>query len=255
MTLMKFAPLAALATAAALALPLPAQAFDLTAMTEAERDAFHAEIRNYLMENPQVIMEAVAVLEQRQQEQQAQNDVALVRDNAEALFNDDHSWTGGNPEGDITLVEFMDYKCGYCKRAFPEVESLVEADGNIRVVVKEFPILGEQSLLASQFAIATLQIAGDEAYKQVHDALMTFQGDISEPALRRVAEGFGFDAEAIVTHMDSEEVGQVIAANHALGQRMSITGTPTFVMNDQMLRGYVPLDVMQEIAGEIRQEG
>lgn len=251
---MKFAPFAALATVAALALPLPAQAFDLTSMTEAERDAFHNEIRNYLMENPQVIMEAVAVLEQRQQQQQAQNDVTLVQDNAEALFSDDHSWTGGNPEGDITLVEFMDYKCGYCKRAFPEVESLVEADGDIRVIVKEFPILGEESLLAAQFAIATLQTAGDEAYKQVHDALMTFQGDISEPALRRVAEGFDLDADAIIAHMDSDEVGQVIAANHALGQRMNITGTPTFVMNDQMLRGYVPLDVMQEIAAEIRQE-
>ncbi|GGO52347.1 Protein-disulfide isomerase [Roseovarius pacificus] len=249
---MKFAPLAALALGATLA--MPAQALDLTSMTDAEREAFHAEIRNYLMENPQVIMEAVAVLEQRQQEQQAQDDIALVKDNSEALFNDDSSWVGGNPEGDITLVEFLDYRCGYCKRAFPEVESLVETDGNIRVVVKEFPILGEQSLLAAQFAIATLQTAGDEAYKQVHDALMTFNGDISEPALRRLAEGFGIDADAIMAHMGSDEVAEVIAANHALGQRMNITGTPTFVMDEQMLRGYVPLDVMQQIAAEVRKD-
>ncbi|MGQ3486372.1 DsbA family protein [Roseovarius pacificus] len=249
---MKFAPLAALALGATLA--MPAQALDLTSMTDAEREAFHAEIRNYLMENPQVIMEAVAVLEQRQQEQQAQDDIALVKDNSEALFNDASSWVGGNPEGDITLVEFLDYRCGYCKRAFPEVESLVETDGNIRVVVKEFPILGEQSLLAAQFAIATLQTAGDEAYKQVHDALMTFNGDISEPALRRLAEGFGIDADAIMAHMDSDEVARVIAANHALGQRMNITGTPTFVMDEQMLRGYVPLDVMQQIAAEVRKD-
>ena len=151
-------------------------------------------------------------------------------------------------------MEFLDYRCGYCKRAFPEVESLVETDGNIRVVVKEFPILGEQSLLAAQFAIATLQTAGDEAYKQVHDALMTFNGDISEPALRRLAEGFGIDADAIIAHMDSDEVAGVIAANHALGQRMNITGTPTFVMDEQMLRGYVPLDVMQQIAAEVRKD-
>ena len=249
---MKFAPLAALALGATLA--MPAQALDLTSMTDAEREAFHAEIRNYLMENPQVIMEAVAVLEQRQQEQQAQDDIALVKDNSEALFNDASSWVGGNPDGDITLVEFLDYRCGYCKRAFPEVESLVETDGNIRVVVKEFPILGEQSLLAAQFAIATLQTAGDEAYKQVHDALMTFNGDISEPALRRVAEGFGIDTDAIMAHMDSDEVAGVIAANHALGQRMNITGTPTFVMDEQMLRGYVPLDVMQQIAAEVRKD-
>ena len=249
---MKFAPLAALALGATLA--MPAQALDLTSMTDTEREAFHAEIRNYLMENPQVIMEAVAVLEQRQQEQQAQDDIALVKNNSEALFNDASSWVGGNPDGDITLVEFLDYRCGYCKRAFPEVESLVETDGNIRVVVKEFPILGEQSLLAAQFAIATLQTAGDEAYKQVHDALMTFNGDISEPALRRLAEGFGIDADTIMAHMDSDEVAGVIAANHALGQRMNITGTPTFVMDEQMLRGYVPLDVMQQIAAEVRKD-
>ncbi len=247
---MKFAPLAALATAAALA--LPAQALDLNDMSTAERAAFQAEIRAYLLDNPEVIMEAVAVLEQRQAQEQAQADVDLVKANADALFNDGHSWVGGNPEGDITLVEFMDYRCGYCRRAFPEVENLVELDGNIRVIVKEFPILGEQSMLAARFAIATLQQAGDEAYKQVHDALMTFNGDITETSLRRLADGFGFDVDTIIGHMDSDAVTEVIAANHALGQRMNITGTPSFVMQDQMLRGYVPLEAMQQIAADIR---
>jgi protein-disulfide isomerase len=250
MTLMKFAPLAALAMATAFA--LPAQALDLSDMSTAEREAFQAEIRAYLLENPEVIMEAVAVLEQRQAQQQAQADVTLVENNADALFNDENSWVGGNPEGDITLVEFMDYRCGYCRRAFPEVESLVEADGNIRVIVKEYPILGEQSMLAARFAIATLQKAGDDAYKQVHDALMTFSGDISDTSLRRLGEGFGLDVETIMGHMDSDAVTDVIAANHALAQRMNITGTPTFVMQDQMLRGYVPLDAMQQIAADIR---
>ncbi|EDM71404.1 27 kDa outer membrane protein, putative [Roseobacter sp. AzwK-3b] len=247
---MKFAPLAALATAAAFA--LPAQALDLSDMSTAEREAFQAEIRAYLLENPEVIMEAVAVLEQRQAQQQAQADVTLVENNADALFNDANSWVGGNPEGDITLVEFMDYRCGYCRRAFPEVENLVELDGNIRVIVKEYPILGEQSMLAARFAIATLQQAGDEAYKQVHDALMTFSGDITETSLRRLGDGFGLDVETIMGHMDSDAVTDVIAANHALAQRMNITGTPTFVMQDQMLRGYVPLDAMQQIAADIR---
>ncbi len=249
---MKFAPLTALATTAALA--LPAQALDLQDMSDAEREAFRAEIRNYLLDNPQVIMEAVAVLEQRQAEEQAQNDKALLKENAEAIYNDGHSWVGGNPEGDITLVEFMDYRCGYCKRAFPEVEDLVEFDGNIRFVIKEFPILGEQSLLASRFAIATLQKAGDDAYKQVHDALMTFNGDISDTALRRLGEGFGLDVDAIMDHMDSDAVTEVIAENRALAQKLNITGTPSFIMEDQMLRGYVPLDAMQQVAAQIRAE-
>jgi len=247
---MKFAPLTALAAVAALA--LPAQAFDLQNMSAAERDAFRAEIRTYLLENPEVIMEAVAVLEQRQAEEQARGDSDMIKANAGALFDDGHSWVGGNPDGDITLVEFMDYRCGYCKRAFPEVESLIEADGNIRIIIKEFPILGEQSVLASRFAIATLQVAGDEGYKQVHDALMTFRGEISQPALERLAEGFGLDAEAITARMDSDAVTEVINENRALGQRLNITGTPSFVMEDQMLRGYVPLDAMQQIADDIR---
>jgi len=253
---MKFAPptvltaLGALFTAATLA--MPAQAFDLQDMSAAERDAFRAEIRTYLLENPEVIMEAVAVLEKRQAEEQARGDSDLVKANAGALFDDGHSWVGGNPEGDITLVEFMDYRCGYCKRAFPEVESLIETDGNIRLIVKEFPILGEQSVLASRFAIATLNVAGDEGYKQVHDALMTFRGDITEPALARLAEGFGLDADAIAAEMGSEAVTEVINKNRALGQRLNITGTPSFVMEDQMLRGYVPLDAMQQIVADIR---
>ena len=245
--------LPALAFAMAALTALPGQALDLDSMSDAERDAFRAEIRAYLLDNPEVIMEAVAVLEQRQAEAQAQNDVELVIANEEAVFNDGHSWIGGNPEGDITLVEFMDYKCGYCKRAFPEVNDLLEFDGNIKLIVKEFPILGEQSELASRFAIATLQTLGDEAYAQVHDALMVFSGDINQTALNRMAEGFGLDAAAIEAQMNSDEVTSVIAENRALAQRLNISGTPSFVMNDQMLRGYLPLDEMQRVVAEIRE--
>ncbi len=243
----------ALALAAGLA-ALPAQAFELENMSDAERDAFRAEIRNYLLDNPEVIMEAVAVLEERQANQQAEADETLVQSNADALFNDDGSYTGGNPDGDITLVEFMDYRCGYCRRAAPEVADLIDFDGNIRLIVKEFPILGEQSLMASRFAVATLQKAGDEAYKSVHDALMAFGGDITEPALRRIAGDLGLSTDDIIAHMDSSEVAEVIDANHELGRKLGISGTPSFVMEDQMLRGYVPLDEMQRVAAELRAE-
>ena len=240
--------------AAALSLPmaLPAQALDLDNLTEAERATLHAEIRAYLLENPEVIMEAVAVLEERQAQGQAQADVDLVRANSDAIFNDGHSWVGGNPEGDITLVEFMDYRCGYCRRAVDEVNGLLEEDGNIRFIVKEFPILGEESVLASRFAIATQQVAGDEAYKSVHDALMAYNGSMNDTGFTRLADSLGLDANAIVAAMDSEAVTEVIAANHALGQRLQISGTPSFVMGDQMLRGFLPQDAMQDIANDIR---
>ncbi|WP_306116360.1 MULTISPECIES: DsbA family protein [unclassified Roseovarius] len=233
-------------------LALPAQALDLDQMSEAERAAFRAEIRAYLLENPEVIMEAVDVLEKRQQQARAQDDTDLVKVNAEDIFNDGHSWVGGNPDGDITLVEFMDYRCGYCRRAFDEVETLLESDGNIRFIVKEFPILGEESTLASRFAIATQQVAGDEAYKSVHDTLMAFNGAINEASLSRIADSLGLDPHAITAHMNSDEVTKVIAENHDLAQRLSISGTPSFVMANHMLRGYLPAEDMQRMADEIR---
>ena len=181
-------------------------------------------------------------------------DQEMVSRNSDAIFNDDHSWVGGNPEGDITIVEFLDYRCGYCKRAFGEVKELLETDGNIRFIVKEFPILGEASVMASRFAIATKLEAGDEAYESLHDGLMAFNGDITEAALKRLATSFGLDADAIAARMEDDEVSEAIAQNHALAGALQITGTPTFVMGDQMVRGYVPLEGMEQIVAELRKE-
>ncbi len=230
----------------------PVRAFDPDQMSADERAAFRAEIRAYLLENPEVIMEAVAVLEQRQAAQEAENDRLLVQVNMEALFEDGHSWVGGNPDGDITLVEFMDYQCGYCRKAFDEVEELISSDGNIRFIVKEFPILGPESTLSARFAVATKLLAGDDAYAAIHTALMTYNGEINEAALARLAEPLGLEADKILAHMDSDDVSQILIANRALGQQMGISGTPTFVMQNQMLRGYVPLNGMRQIAEEIR---
>lgn len=229
-----------------------AQALDLSDMTAEERAAFQDQVRAYLLENPEVIMEAIDVLEQRQAAAQAQGDSDLVQANADDIFNDGHSWVGGNPEGDITLVEFMDYRCGFCRRAFDEVETLLEEDGNIRFIVKEFPILGEESTLAAQFAIATQQIAGDDAYKSVHDALMAYNGTVTAEAMTRLANTLGLDGDAIAAHMDAPEVNEVIAKNHQLARRLSISGTPSFVMANHMLRGYLPAEDMLKMAEEIR---
>ena len=241
-----------IATAFAAVLALPVLASDLKEFTDEERAQFRAEVRSYLMENPEVIMEAVALLQNREAEAQAQADLNLVGDNADAIFNDGFSWVGGNPEGDITLVEFLDYRCGYCKRAHNEVAKLLETDGNIRLIVKELPILGEQSVIASRFAIATKQLAGDDSYKAMHGALMELKGEVSLPALRRLATTFGLDVDAIEARMDSDEVTMEIAKTRALAQVLDISGTPTFVMQDELLRGYLPYDQMQALVAEKR---
>ncbi len=231
----------------------PVGAADLTAMTDAEREAFGAEVRAYLLDNPEVIIEAVNLLKERDAQQQAQTDETLVRENADALFNDGFSWVGGNPDGDVTLVEFMDYRCGYCRRAKPEVAKLLANDGNIRLIVKEFPILGEDSMTSSRFAIATRHVAGDDAYEQVHDALMELSGDITDVTLRRLAEGLGLDGDEILSRMNSTEVSAEIAETRALAERLQISGTPTFVLGNELLRGYLPADQMELIVEDQRE--
>ncbi len=247
---MKFAPLAA---AIMIGLSAPALAFDLKAMSADETAAFGAAVRAYLLENPEVLSEAINVLSQRQADQAATQDVALVKANESDLFADPASFSGGNPDGDITVVEFIDYRCSYCKKAHAEVHDLVTQDGNIRYVVKEFPILSEESVSAARFAIATLQVAGPEAYAKVNAGFYeSFRGDISPATLTAFASDLGIDPAPILAKMDAPEVTKVIEDNHALAQRLQISGTPTFVMGSQMIRGYVPLDAMQSVVADER---
>lgn len=241
--------------ALALGLLLATPAFAQDTMSDAQRTAFRAEVRAYLMENPEVLMEAFRALEQRQQAAKANTDVSLAQTYTAQLHNDPNSFVGGNPDGDVIMVEFMDYKCGYCKKAFPEVNTLLTTDGNIKHIIKEFPILGAQSIMASQFAIATRIVAGDEAYKAVHNTLMEFRGDVTMDMLGRLSDTLDLDKASILVEMQGAQVAKIINDNRRLGQAMQITGTPTFVVDDQMLRGYVPYDKMAQIVAEIRDDG
>lgn len=240
---------AALALAVA---ALPAAALDLSNMTDSEKAAFGAAVHDYLMKNPEVLVEAINELQQRQQTEAAKGDQALIAENAQDLFQSSDDWVGGNPQGDLTIVEFMDYKCGYCKKAFPDVTRLLKDDGKIRFVVKEFPILGPQSELGARFAIAVRQVAGDAAYGKVHNALMAFRGDITEASLKKLATDQGLDAAAVMGKMTSDSVTNVIKANYALAQKLKIDGTPGFIIGKDVLRGYAPYDQMKEIVAEER---
>ena len=247
---MKIAPLA---TAALLGLASPALAVDLSAMSADEKAAFGDAVRAYLLENPEVLTEAIEVLKDRQAAAEAVADVELVKANAADLFADTASYTGGNPEGDLTVVEFIDYRCGYCKKAHSEVMDLVNGDGNIRYIVKELPILSEDSATAARFAIATLQVAGPEAYAKVNAGFYeSFRGEVTPDTLSAFADDLGLDAAPILARMEAPEVTKVIEDNHALAQRMQISGTPTFVMGEQMVRGYIPLAHMQQVVAEER---
>lgn len=243
--------LAAAVTAATLA-ATTASAFDIGAMTAEEREAFRSEIRRYLLDDPEVLLEAIAVLEKRQTQEQTSLDTELVQENADQIFADGHSWEGGNPGGDVTIIEFIDYRCGFCRRAHPEVSELIGSDGNVRFIVKELPILGEQSLLASKFALAVKQVEGDSAYAETHDALMTMRAAVTDLSLFELSKRLGYDSETVMDAMGSDAVQRAISQNHALAQRLRIEGTPTFVFGDRIVRGYVQLEEMHSILADLR---
>ena len=227
-------------------------ALDLSKMSAAERALLQKEIRLYLLENPEIIMEAVEVLQEKEQQAAIQSDFELVKKHKKAIFEDGFSFIGGNPNGDITLVEFVDYRCGYCKKAHNEVEKLLSTDGNIRFVIKEFPILGDDSLVLSKFALAVKVVHGDEIYKLVHDILIKMKSPPSEKAFNQILSNLNLDAKLVESAMESNEVNGMIAYTRTLAERLKISGTPTFVMNDELIRGYVPFDALINIVNNKR---
>lgn len=218
-----------------------------------EKATLHAAIRAYILDNPDIIFEAVAIVREREAEEENKRDIDLVKENWDELQDDGRSYVGGNPKGDITLVEFLDYRCGYCRKAYEDVEALLAEDGNIRFIIKELPILGDASLIMAQFAIATKNLYGPTVYKSIHDTLMSFSGEPTPKALAEIATAFGLEPNRINQEMMSETVSEEIEANQALGEKMQIRGTPTFIFGGNMLRGYLPLNALREVAKDVRE--
>lgn len=230
----------------------PPEKFSLTALTSAEQKALRGEMREYLLANPEVIVDAMQVLESREAEAAALADTAAIAANTDAIFNDGFSWVGGNPDGDVTIVEFVDYRCGVCRRAHPIIGDLVTFDENIRLVMKELPVLGEASVTAARFALAVKAAHGDDVYKRVHDALLTLPAGVSPRTLAIVAEREGLDPEPLMAAMNDQSITDALNANMALAQALGINGTPSFVIGDTLLRGLLPLDSLQAIVDEAR---
>lgn len=213
-------------------------------------------IESYLIENPEVLISSLEKFQRDQQlvqqREQAEADIALVTDNQKEIFDDGYSFVAGNPDGDITMVEFSDYNCGYCKRAHTEVAKFIEADGNIRLVIKEFPILGPGSTLAGRAALASSLQDGGEKYGAFNDALMKHRGSHNEASVMKIAEEVGLDIEKLEVDMQSPEIDAMVKRTYALAETLSINGTPAFVIGNQVVRGFVPADEMKKLAEAAR---
>ncbi len=212
-------------------------------------------IRGYLLANPEVIVEAMNAYEEKQKIAAAAADGELIETNAKEIFEDGYSIIRGNPDGDLTVVEFSDYNCGYCKRAHTEVEKFVKADGNIRLVIKEFPILGDGSVLSARAALASSAQKDGELYPEFNDALMLHRGSHTEDTVMSIAEKVGLDVETLKKDMQGEEIRDQINRTYALAQKLKINGTPAFIIGDEVVRGFVPAAQLEIFAESAREEG
>jgi protein-disulfide isomerase len=231
--------------------PQSAPAQSPPAMSPEQVQTIERIIRDYLMRNPEVIIEAVEGLEQRRRDEaQRASKVALVQFREE-IFNDPYSVSAGNPQGDVTLVEFFDYRCPYCKQVVPALTQLIKDDGKLRFVYKELPILGPDSLTASRAAIAARR---QNKYIALHDALMKTRGSLDEATVMKIAAEAGLDIARLKTDMVSREVDDTIERNRRLAQALAITGTPAFVIGDTVVPGAVDLPTLKSLVAQARKK-
>ena len=217
------------------------------------QDLSEARIKELVLEaireNPEIVMEAVAILQQRDDEAQALATQSVLRDQRDALQNDPNAPVLGNPDGDVTVTEFFDYNCPYCKRAMVEVQGLLDADTNVRLVYREWPILGEGSVFAARAALAA---RAQGKYEEFHWALMGAKGRLVEATVLGIAKVIGLDIERLKADMQSPEVEQHIADSMQLAQALGFNGTPSFVIGDALVPGFVDQVQLQEIVDENR---
>ena len=224
----------------------------LAQMQPEERSVLRSEVRAYLLEHPEVLMEALQVLEARRKEAAEAAALTMVSDNADEIFNDGYSFVGGNPDGDITMVEFLDYNCGYCKKSHDEVKALLKQDGNIRFVVKEFPILGPTSRTAAKAAMAALRQDDGAKYLEFSDAMMSNRGALTDDQIWFYAADAGLDVDRLRADAESAEVQAELDRTYQLARKLEINGTPAFVIGDKMVRGFIPLEQMMQTVADAR---
>ena len=224
----------------------PAQADEFS---PTDQEQFEAFIREYLLENPEVIVEAIGIYQQRQSEAEAAEAARTIDELMPVLAYDNNTPIGGNPEGDVTVVEFFDYRCGYCKRVGPEVQSLIENDPGVRFVYKEWPILGPESVVAARAALASRE---QGLYSAYHEALMNAR-TITDASVMEIASDVGLDTEKLKLDMQSPAIDAHLQKTRELASRLGISGTPAFVFGKELVKGAISRGQMLELVEAARQ--
>lgn len=221
------------------------------AFNPAQRKAIEAIIKDYLVNNPEVLMEATKELEKRQAAQQAAEAKKLIVSRKNEIFRAPTDFVGGNPKGDVVVVEFLDYNCGWCKKALDEVNKLTKADPNVRIVMKEFPIFGENSTFAAKAALASIR---QGKYWELHTAMMRERQVTKDNALK-IAEKVGLDVTRLQADMADPKLDEALKATAQLAQALGIEGTPSFIIDTRVNPGFMPVAGMRELIAEVRKNG
>jgi protein-disulfide isomerase len=208
-------------------------------------------VREYLLENPTVIVEALEALQARQQQTEQQQSRGALSAHSDRLLNSRQDPSIGNPNASVTVVEFFDYQCPYCKRMAEDLVKLTEEDPDLRIVFKEFPVFGTESTLAARAALAA---AKQGKYAEFHVAIMGFRGAPSETAIFRLADQLGLNEERLRKDMQSEEIEAMIQANYQLAQQIGVRGTPAFIIGDELIPGALSPQAMRDLIARKREE-
>ncbi len=218
--------------------------------TPIDPDAIHPIIENYLLANPRILQQmSIALDAELRAEQRVQTKVALASLNDD-IYSDPANIVIGNPDGDVTLVEMFDYNCTYCRQSVPDVMQLLAEDPELRVILKEFPILSEGSVDAARVGVLVAEAPVD--YLQFHTSLFATRGTVDREAALTAASDVGLSRVNLELELGEPRITDVIQRNYALAQGLNITGTPTFILGDEIIRGAVGLDVLRAKIANVR---
>jgi protein-disulfide isomerase len=252
---MNLRPLATAVLGVVLALPLalPAQA-QTQSFSPAQRGEIETILRDYLMNHPELLQEVMAELDKRQNLADAEKHREGVKQHAQIIFSSPRQITLGNPQGDVTVVEFFDYNCAFCKRAMADMTDLMKGDGKVKFVLKEFPVLGEGSTQAAQVAVAVRMQdkTGGKKYLEFHQKLLGGRGQADKARAMAVAKEVGLDMARLEKDMASDEVKNTLQESFTIAEALGLNGTPSYVVGSDVVIGAVGLPALKERVNSTR---
>lgn len=233
----------------------PVHAVMAASFSDAQRQEIGEVVKDYLLKNPEILQEVMTELERRQQEELSKSQAAALNDMRDTLMDSSHGSVVGNPKGDVTLVEFFDYNCGYCKRAVADIGSMIKQDPNLRVVLKDMPVLGQESIDASHVFLAVKQqISGDKLF-DYHSRLMLAKGRIGSAQALALAQEMGLDMARLKKDMDSQDIKAALQENFMLRDKLGLSGTPAFIVGGTVIPGAVGQKPLQTLVENTRKCG